>query len=270
MIKCEKNQKAFDESYYRDMIQRWIPAQDGDKCESCSSPVGACETKTEMFGKITLTPRECNQCREKAYEANQENEQADKFHLDSAKCCGYQNKLRIHDGEAVDWSSIKSVMPEQDELVQYAEGFMNGTETQGALVIGSVGVGKTFLCKVLHNTLVREMIQPSCMLRMVDMSIALRKETFGDSYKQVLNEFQRVPLLIIDDYGTQKNTDWVRETFFAIIDARYENHLPTIFTTNLTQDDLEKFDSRLASRILDQKWLKQIEIMGEDVRKLDF
>lgn len=56
-------------------------------------------------------------------------------------------------------------------------------------------------------------------------------------------------LLILDDVGAQvENKEWIRTALFRLIDRRYTNHYPTIFTSNVRMEDL-KTDSRIADRI---------------------
>jgi DNA replication protein DnaC len=48
----------------------------------------------------------------------------------------------------------------------------------------------------------------------------------------VLETYKRVPLLIIDDLGKERATDWTISTLYTIIDGRYDRAMPIIVTTN--------------------------------------
>ena len=53
----------------------------------------------------------------------------------------------------------------------------------------------------------------------------------------------------MDDIGVQvENKDWIAAALFRLIDRRYTNHLPTIFTSNVQREEL-KMDSRISQRI---------------------
>ena len=54
-----------------------------------------------------------------------------------------------------------------------------------------------------------------------------------------INSFNSFPLLIIDDLGVERNSEFAREQVFNIIDSRYRSQLPMIVTTNLTMDELK-------------------------------
>ncbi|TSC64535.1 MAG: DNA replication protein DnaC [Microgenomates group bacterium Gr01-1014_93] len=71
--------------------------------------------------------------------------------------------------------------------------------------------------------------------------------------------------VIIDDLGVEKNSEWVSETLYTIINERYENELPTILISNLSLQELSgKIDDRIVSRIAEMCTIKKIE--GEDRR----
>ena len=60
-----------------------------------------------------------------------------------------------------------------------------------------------------------------------------------------------VPLLVLDDLGVQKPTEWANERLMTIVDQRYENNLPLMVTTNKSLEDLpgDEPDHRIGSRL---------------------
>lgn len=74
----------------------------------------------------------------------------------------------------------------------------------------------------------------------------------------ILNQYEQVPLLIIDDIGSEQPTEWAVSKIFAIINARYEGYMPTIITTNYSGEELvrrmtpEGGDDRNARKTLDR------------------
>ena len=72
-------------------------------------------------------------------------------------------------------------------------------------------------------------------------------------------------LLFIDDIGAEKMTEWVAETFYLILNYRYNEMLPTIFTSNLSPSELaERIGDRIVSRIIGSSDV--IKLDGEDRR----
>ena len=57
------------------------------------------------------------------------------------------------------------------------------------------------------------------------------------SFEDRFEEIREIPLLILDDFGTQNATAWAQEKIFQIINHRYVNQLPTVITSNILIDD---------------------------------
>lgn len=72
----------------------------------------------------------------------------------------------------------------------------------------------------------------------------------GSRARSQLQYLRDVPLLVLDDIGTEKHTEYVLETVSEFINHRYEQQKQTVFTSNYTLDELkQKYDERIASRI---------------------
>ena len=67
-----------------------------------------------------------------------------------------------------------------------------------------------------------------------------------------INSFNSFPLLIIDDLGVERNSEFAREQVFHIIDSRYRSQLPMIVTTNLTLKELKDPGDLARARIYDR------------------
>lgn len=138
-----------------------------------------------------------------------------------------------------------------------------------ALLYGSLGTGKTHLAAAAIN-LRRKAGDPTRFWKLSDFFQWLRETCFGGDDKEenrIALDAALKPylegdfLLVFDDLGTEKQTDWVRAGLYRIMDSRYERKLPTIITTN---DDLERIDGRIFSRFRDGLVVCQ----GRDVRAL--
>lgn len=71
---------------------------------------------------------------------------------------------------------------------------------------------------------------------------------------RLLDALAAVDVLIIDDFGAEKVTDWVRDKFYEIINGRYVGKKVTIFTSNQNLDTLQ-YDDRITSRIKEMCYL---------------
>ncbi len=134
--------------------------------------------------------------------------------------------------------------------------------TRGLLLCGTVGSGKTHLAAAVANAVIsglrieeREAEEagklgryekdaiPLIFVSTVDLLSRLRsnfdkKSTDRDG--DLMERVKSVPLLILDDFGAEKGSEWVSEKLFEIINHRYSEELPTIITTNATPEELKK------------------------------
>lgn len=86
------------------------------------------------------------------------------------------------------------------------------------------------------------------------------------NFEEVLIMLKECKLLIIDDVGAEKFTEWVRERLVSIINTRVSNGLSTIYTSNLSPEELpQELEERVASRILGYSTV--VEITGADRRR---
>ena len=76
--------------------------------------------------------------------------------------------------------------------------------------------------------------------------------TFGEDRTAFLDSLRDYDLLIIDDLGAERNTEYALEQMFSIIDSRYRCNKPLIVTTNLMLDELKHPPDLAHARIYDR------------------
>ncbi len=118
---------------------------------------------------------------------------------------------------------------------------------------GNVGAGKTHAAIVLANELMeREMVEV-LFLNMPE-AITRVKKTFDSEIKtedsRLFERMKEMELLVLDDVGVEKYSDWMADQMYQIIDHRWKNRKAMIFTSNLSMEDLGKYyKPQIASRI---------------------
>lgn len=124
-------------------------------------------------------------------------------------------------------------------------------EDKGLYVWGEAGVGKTVLaCSIAKafikaGWVVKYISSPKFIMQLQDSYKDIAESTYNK-----LEDVSTIPLLVIDDIGAEKLTDFVKQAFYFIINEREQWERPTIITSNYSLDDLDTYiDSRISSRI---------------------
>ena len=122
-------------------------------------------------------------------------------------------------------------------------------ETLGLLLWGGVGTGKSFLAGYIANALIEQEV-PVCMTNFARILNDLNSGLSGRN--QIVDKLCRYPLLIIDDFGIERGTEYALEQIYNIVDSRYRSRKPLIVTTNLTLDKLRHPQDTAYARIYDR------------------
>jgi DNA replication protein DnaC len=132
------------------------------------------------------------------------------------------------------------------------------------LLQGSYGCGKTHLAVAIANFTLSLGI-PTLILTVPDLLDWLRYayDRTDTNFEDRFAEIRNIPLLVLDDLGTQNATPWAEEKLYQIINHRYMMKLPLVVTTNL---DLAEIDGRIRSRLLDPDLVSTVRITAPDFR----
>jgi DNA replication protein DnaC len=133
-------------------------------------------------------------------------------------------------------------------------------------LLGTYGVGKTHLAAAIaHEALDRH---EHVLFAVVPDLLDHLRATFGPqstvAYDERFELVRTVPLLILDDLGTESATPWAREKLYQLINHRYNYRLATVITTNLKPEAIEP---RIYSRLCDPACGATITIVAQDYRR---
>ena len=120
----------------------------------------------------------------------------------------------------------------------------------GLLLFGDVGTGKSFAAGCVANSLLDRDI-PVLMTNFPSI-LARLGGTFGEERTAFLDSLGDYDLLIIDDLGVERSTEYAMEQMFSIVDSRYRSGKPLIVTTNLKLDELKHPPDLAHARIYDR------------------
>ena len=139
---------------------------------------------------------------------------------------------------------------------------------RGLYFCGGVGTGKTHLAVAVMNELMQRKRVPSLFVTVPEFLDNLREAYMipGRDLDEWMDAVKNADLLVLDDLGAEKPNPWVRERLFVVVNHRYREALPTLFTSNIGPRDLAtQLGERTASRIIAMcDW---ISLEGEDYRE---
>jgi len=147
---------------------------------------------------------------------------------------------------------------------------------RGLLFHGDNGVGKTHLAVALMKEAIRRKGARAVFFETRDL-LKLVRDTYNDQVEatelEVLRPVLEAELLVLDDIGAEKKSEWVEETLGLVVNTRYSERRVTVLTTNLTDaDNMEPNSVALQLGLRIRSRLKEmcdwVEIAGPDTREL--
>ncbi|MCD8238789.1 MAG: ATP-binding protein [Clostridiales bacterium] len=223
-------------------------------CSKCHTPR---QLSLEYKGKV-VTPYVMCSCQRAAYEKEEaERKQRNFLNMVSRlKASGLQDKS-LYD---YNFANDKGINPEIKYAYTYVATWQEMYKMSiGLLLWGSVGTGKSFIAGCIANALLEKGV-PVLMTNFPKILNELTGLYSGDR-NIFINSLNQYSLLIIDDLGVERNSEFAVEQIFNIVDSRYRSKKPFVITTNFTLDELKHPSDMSRSRIYNRILERCIPIM---------
>lgn len=208
------------------------------------------QTRVNVFGREMVVPVICK-CREDEIERQKEDEGKKRMmqEIERLKEMSLMSdKFRSATFEAyiLRQENEKSYRVARNYTDRFDEMF---TQNQGLLIYGPVGTGKSYTAACIANALLNRNISV-IMTSFVKILQDIQGSAVDEgSYIRSLNKAR---LLIIDDLGAERNTDYAMEKVYNVVDSRVRSNKPMILTTNLTLEYMKNPNDIRYSRIYDR------------------
>jgi DNA replication protein DnaC len=142
---------------------------------------------------------------------------------------------------------------------------------RGYLLYGSPGTGKTLLGCIMLNELILHRCKAGRFINLSRTYFQKLRDTFSETSKdygqtwKIFEELCKLPYLLLDDFGVQRDTPWEQEMLYDLVDARYGEERFTIVTTNQPSSEIQQLShGRVYSRLMEMCHL--VEMEGMDYR----
>ena len=234
-------------------------------CGKCHTPKEAYFAEGRNFLGRDRHPAECN-CRRTERE-KREKEEMEKKHsdeVDRLKRNGFTDPAMRH------WTfeNDNGKCPQIGKAHFYVEHWETMcSENMGYLLWGNVGTGKSYFAGCIANALMEREIP----VRMTNFATILNDLFKGaEGRNEYIARLCAYPLLILDDFGMERGTEYGLEQIYNVMDSRYCSKKPLIVTTNLTPEQLQHPEdvphARIYGRLLEM--CVPVRFTGGDFRKI--
>ena len=198
---------------------------------------GKCHTKKQTYfnacGKSIKVPCMCQCVQEEKEKANLA------FNQEKKECAIQEQKNRMLQDTMLLNATFENDLYPDSKVMRYArryvdkwEEFYNGHV--GLCLYGDAGCGKTFAAACIANALIDKGV--SVLMTNFSKIVKGMPDLFNGNQNAYFTDINRNKLLIIDDLGIERDTPYMVEQVYTIIDERYKNKQPVILTTNLSWD----------------------------------
>lgn len=153
-----------------------------------------------------------------------------------------------------------------DVALQYAEKF-DHNRGMGLIFTGNHGTGKTHLAAAIASHIIKNFYVTVNFVVFTDILSDIRNAiaTGSNEVASIENQMCSSSLLIIDDLGKEKQSQFTNELLYRVVNTRYKEMLPLIITTNYTMQELAKrLDYAVFSRIVEM--CRAVDMTGDDYR----
>ena len=237
-----------------------------DNLVYCSKCRTARQKRIAFAGKM-IEPRCMCACQTAAYEQQEQERKHREFmdRVEKNRSVGLTDPvLRKHTFEN-DLGYNPKQMGMAKQFVRHWDEFKK--DSMGLLLWGPVGTGKSFIAGCIANALLDQGV-PVMMTNFARLLNKLTDMYAGDR-NAYIDSFNSFPLLIIDDLGVERNSEFAREQVFSVIDSRYRSQLPLIVTTNLTPEQMRNPEDLARARIYDRvlERCTPIRVDSQNIRK---
>lgn len=223
------------------------------------------ETRVSLFGTEQTVPSMCR-CALDKYEAGEaerrEVERRRRIERRRESCFGYGSRKAAFTFDADDGGDPQTMQLAKGYVARFEDFKARG---KGLLFLGGTGTGKTFAACCIANAL-------------LDKGYSVKVATFAEiaaklqgswGKEEIYKELVRYDLLVLDDLGAERDTSYMDEIVFTVIDSRSAAQKPIIVTTNVDAAEFVNGGERAKNRVFSRLYemCVPVAVNGRDRRR---
>ncbi len=236
-------------------------------CKTCHEQIDGRILDKTFNGNKYILRRDCK-CDRDRIAREEEREKQQEIERIKKRCFHFDKPLKT--------ASIDDINGKDDLITLQAKAYVETfdkmvKENVGIILAGPVGTGKSYIAAAIANGVI-EKYRYNVKFRNIPQIIRdMQKLDYDADRNQYLSDICTGKLVIFDDFGIERKTEYVTELLYAIINERYRKNKPTIITTNIPISELRSENvptefQRIYSRILSMCNI-DITVTGKDRRK---
>lgn len=231
-------------------------------CDRCNGEMGK---RLKVGGMVMIMDALC-ECRSKEFEEEQRllRETERLSNIVSLREKGIGDELyRKHRFDKDDSSNTKESKLARRYVEKWQEFYDEGI---GIIFTGEIGSGKSFYAACIANALIDQEV----VTIMTSFDRILNEAAGLDDRNKILKRLRECDLLVIDDLGIERQSDYGLEIVYGVINDRVKSGKPLIITTNMPVSDMQSENDLRLSRIYDRILFMcpiQVVMTGESRRK---
>ncbi len=223
------------------------------------------QMRLEILGETRIVPVMCD-CQK---EAHAKLEAEDKLRKQMCR----RERMRAEGMSDLTWQGVSFVDDDRRDAAaslkcqNYTKFFEQmRRDNVGLMLYGGLGSGKTFLAGCIANALIEQ--DHSVMMHSLPTLIYKMNANFGENRESYLGRLERYDLVVLDDVGVERSTEYSVEQVYEIVNTRYKAGLPLVITTNLKPVELRNEMNLDKRRIYDRliQACEPLLVIGESRR----